>query len=158
MQKVFSLPLYNDFMKVFDNNRIISWRAKNFWNAMEINPCFDKNKIRRQMYAGLKILVICEYLKIDTSRSSKKVFVYSETERLEELRNKYKNEKLNVIFSDKKKALLDEIEEKEANINFINNLLSADKSLERYFIEIKEILEKGIKKFKAHIKLMDDII
>lgn len=145
-------------MEVFDNNQITNWKAKNFWAAMKFKQCHNIQKFRRQMYAGLKILLICEYLKIDTTRSNKQVFIYSETPRLEELRNRYKNERLKNIFSDKKKSLLDDIEEKEANIIFINDLLSADKSLERYFIEVKEMLEKDIKKFKAHIKLMDDII
>lgn len=145
-------------MEIFDNNEILNWKAKDFWVAMKFDQCYDIKKMRRQMYASLKILLICEYLKIDTSRSTKKIFIYSETPRLQELRNKYKNEKLTKVFLANKKSLLDEIEEKEANINFINNLLSTDKSLEKYFIEAKEKLEKEIKNFKAHIKLMEDII
>lgn len=145
-------------MEIFDNNEILNWKAKDFWVAMKFEQCCDIHKMRRQMYASLKILLICEYLKIDTSRSTKKIFIYSETPRLQELRNKYKNEKLTKVFSANKKSLLDEIEEKEANINFINNLLSTDNSLDKYFIEVKEKLEKDIKNFKAHIKLMEDII
>lgn len=65
---------------------------------------------------------------------------------------------LDKIFSTKKILFINEVEEKEANINFINDLLSNDNSLERYFIEVKEILEKDIKKLKSNIKLMDRII
>lgn len=110
------------------------------------------------MYAGLKVLLRCQYLKIDTDQSSKQLFMYSETPRLEELRKKYRYEKLDKIFSTKKILFINEVEEKEANINFINDLLSNDNSLERYFIEVKEILEKDIKKLKSNIKLMDRII
>ena len=91
MSKTYNLPLYKELMEIFDNHEILNWRAKDFWVTMKFEQCYDIHKMRRQMYASLKILLICEYLKIDTSRSTKKIFIYSETPRLQELRNKLWN-------------------------------------------------------------------
>lgn len=158
MKKTVKLPLYNDFMDIFENHEVKNWQAKNFWEVMKFNIPDGSQKFKRQMYTGLKVLLTCEYLKIDSTRSSKQLFIYNETPRLEELRNRYKNEKLTTIFSSKKTALIELIEEKEENIKFINDLVSADNSLERYFIDIIKMLEKDIRKFKSNIKLMDEII
>jgi len=158
MKNAVNLPLYNEFLEIFDKHKIVNWQAKNFWQVMELNKLCEERKCRRQMYAGLKVLVRCQYLKIDTDQSSKQLFMYSETPRLEELRKKYRNAKLDNIFSRKKILFLDEVEEKEANINFIKDLLSNDNSLEKYFVEVKEVLEKDIRKLKSNIKLMDSII
>ena len=58
----------------------------------------------------------------------------------------------------KKAEFLNEISEKENNIQFIESLLSTDKTLEKYFIIDKEKLENDIKNIKSNIKFMDNII
>jgi hypothetical protein len=158
MKNSVNLPLYNEFLELFDNYKILNWKAENFWEVIKRNQPNPTRKYKRQMYEGLKVLLECQYLEIDTIRSRKKAFIYSETPRLEELRSRHKNEQLAKIFSCKKASLLNDIEELESNITFINNLVSEDQTLEKYFIEIKELLEKDIRKFKSNIKLMDGIL
>ena len=51
------------------------------------------------------------------------MFVYKETPRLHELRNRYKKQKLEKIFNCKKIELTEQIKDKENNINFIELLL-----------------------------------
>ncbi len=58
----------------------------------------------------------------------------------------------------KEAEFLNEISEKENNIQFIESLLSTDKTLEKYFIIDKEKLENDIKNIKSNIKFMDNII
>jgi hypothetical protein len=158
MKNSVNLPLYNEFLELFDNHKILNWKAENFWEVIKLNQPNPTRKYKRQMYEGLKVLLECQYLEIDTIRSRKKAFIYSETSRLEELRSRHKNAHLEKIFSCKKASLLNDIEELESNITFINNLVSDDQTLEKYFIEIKDLLEKDIRKFKSNIKLMDGIL
>ena len=61
-------------------------------------------------------------------------------------------------FSKKKTEFLDQIKDKENNIEFLQSLLSDDKTLEKYFINHKETMENDIKNIKSNIKLMDDIM
>ena len=58
----------------------------------------------------------------------------------------------------KERDLLTELEEKENNIEFLNNLLSNDATLEKYFITHKHEIEKDIKKINSNIKLMEEIL
>ncbi len=77
---------------------------------------------------------------------------------MNELRNRTKKQKLEEIFSKKKAEFLDQIKDKENNIEFLQSLLSDDKTLEKYFINYKETMENDIKNIKSNIKLMDDIM
>ena len=62
------------------------------------------------------------------------------------------------IFSKKKIEFLDQIKDKENNIEFLQSLLSDDKTLEKYFINHKEKLENDIKNMHSNIRLMKDIM
>lgn len=64
---------------------------------------------------------------------------------MNELRNRIKKQKLEEIFSKKKIEFLDQIKDKENNIEFLQSLLSDDKTLEKYFINYKEQLKMILK-------------
>ena len=158
MSKSVNLPLYDEFLKIFINHEIINWQAKHFWEKMGLNQRYRAKRCKRLMYVGLRVLLRCKYLEIDVTKSSKKAFSYKETPRLNELRDRYKKQKLEAIFSIKKSEFLNQIKDKENNIEFIESLLSDDKTLEKYFINHKEKLETDIKNIKSNIKLMDSIM
>lgn len=158
MSKSVNLPLYNDFLKIFIEYEIVNWQAKHFWEKMKLNQHYRTKEDKRLMYVGLKILLKCEYLKVDVDQSSKKAFSYNETHRLNELRDKHKKQKLESIFSIKRAEFLNEIDDKENNIKFIESLLSDDKTLKKYFINHKEKLKKDIKNIKSNIRFMDEIM
>ena len=158
MPKSVNLPLYDDFLKIFIDNEIINWQAKHFWEKMGLNQRYRTKRCKRLMYVGLRVLLRCKYLEIDVSKSSKKAFSYIETPRLNELRDSYKKQKLEAIFSIKKFEFINQIKDKENNIKFIESLLSDDKTLEQYFINHKEKLETDIKNIKSNIKLMDNLM
>lgn len=158
MSKSVKLPLYNEFLKIFIDHEIIDWQAKHFWEKMSFNQYYRAKYYKRLMYTGLRVLVRCEYLEINFDKSSKKVFFYKETSRLNELRDRYQKQRLEAVFSVKKSELLNQIEDKKNNIKFIESLLSDDKTLEKYFIKYKEKLETDIKNIRSNIKLMDNIM
>ena len=158
MSKLVNLPLYDEFLKIFIDHEILNWQAKHFWEKMGLNQRYRAKRCKRLMYVGLRVLLRCKYLEIDVSKSSKKAFSYKETPRLNELRDRYKKQKLEAIFSIKKSEFLNQIKDKENNIEFIESLLSDDKTLEKYFINHKEKLETDIKNIKSNIELMNNIM
>lgn len=158
MSKLVNLPLYDEFLKIFIDHEILNWQAKHFWEKMGLNQRYRAKRCKRLMYVGLRVLLRCKYLEIDVSKSSKKAFSYIETPRLNELRDSYKKQKLEAIFSIKKFEFINQIKDKENNIKFIESLLSDDKTLEQYFINHKEKLETDIKNIKSNIKLMDNLM
>ena len=58
----------------------------------------------------------------------------------------------------KKTEFLDQIKDKENNINFIQTLLDDDKSLEKYFIEHQKKLENDIRSINSNLKFMEDVL
>ncbi len=158
MKKNVKLPLYDEFLEIFDNHQINNWRARHFWENIKLENCYKNKRYKNQMYAGLKVLLECKYLEIDEEKSTKTSFSYNETSRLNELRERHKKQKLEKAFNSKKIELSDLIKDKENNINFIKSLLEDDKTLEKYFIKHKDKIEIEIKNIQSNINLMDSIL
>lgn len=158
MKKTVNLPLYDEFMDIFANHEIMNWQAKHFWGKMSIGKSSEAEQHRRQMYAGLRVLVKCHYLEVDLSQSTRKIFCYKETYRLDNLRETLKKQKLERVFLEKKTEFLGQIKDKENNINFIQTLLADDKTLEKYFIVHQQKLENDIRSINSNIKFMDDVL
>lgn len=86
MRKTANLPLYDEFMDIFANHEIKNWQAKHFWEKMGMSKNSKVEQHRRLMYVGLRILVKCHYLEVDVSQSTRRVFSYKETHRLDSKR------------------------------------------------------------------------
>lgn len=157
MRKTVNLPLYDEFMEIFANHEIKNWQAKDFWREMKICEISSK-KPKSRMYAGLRILLKYRYLEVNQNHAAKRAFDYKETPRLNELRDKYKKDKLARIFIRKKIEFLSEINEKENNIDFIKKLLTDDKTLEKYFITHQQKLENEIRNINSNIKFMEEVL
>lgn len=158
MKRPVHLPLYHEFLELFDNYEIQNWQAKQFWKKLNISQNNRNEKTKRLMYSGLKVLMQFQYLEVDHETSKRKVFSYTETPRMNELRNRTKKQRLEETFSKKKTEFLDQIKDKENNIEFLQSLLSDDKTLEKYFINHKEKLKNEIKNINSNIRLMDEIL
>lgn len=158
MKRSVHLPLYHEFLELFDNYEIQNWQAKQFWEKLNISQNQRNEKSKRLMYSGLKVLMYYQYLEVDPATSNKNVFSYKETPRMNELRNRTKKQKLEETFAKKKSEFLDQIKDKENNIEFLQSLLSYDETLEKYFINHKEKLKNEIKNINSNIRLMDEIL
>ena len=158
MKRPVHLPLYYEFLELFDNYEVQNWQAKQFWEKLNISQHNRNKKSKQLMYCGLKVLMQLKYLEIDHEKSKKRVFSYTETPRMNELRNRTKKHRLEKTFSKKKIEFFDQIKDKENNIEFLESLLSEDKTLEKYFINYKEKLENEIKNINSNIRLMDEIL
>ncbi|MFV5312352.1 hypothetical protein VXN68_09095 [Acinetobacter schindleri] len=158
MKRSIHLPMYYEFLELFDNYEIQNWEAKQFWEKLNISQNNRNEKSKRLMYSGLRVLMQLKYLEVNPLTSKKNIFSYTETPRMNELRKRTKKQKLEEIFSKKKTEFLDQIKDKENNIEFLQSLLSDDKTLEKYFINYKEQLKNDIKNINSNIRLMDEII
>ena len=158
MKRPVHLPLYKEFLELFDNYKIQNWQAKQFWEKLKIDHNYRNQKTKRLMYSGLKVLMQFQYLEVDHETSKEKVFSYTETPRMNELRSRTKKQRLEETFSKKKTEFFNQIKDKENNIEFLESLLSDDKTLEKYFINHKEKLKNEIKNINSNIRLMDEII
>jgi hypothetical protein len=158
MKRSIHLPMYYEFLELFDNYEIQNWEAKQFWEKLNISQSNRNEKSKRLMYSGLRVLMRLKYLEVNALTSKKNIFSYSETPRMNELRNRTKTQKLEEIFSKKKTEFLDQIKDKENNIEFLESLLSDDKTLEKYFINYKEQLKNDIKNINSNIRLMNEIM
>lgn len=84
----FYLPLTEEFEKVVQEHDIENWEAKNFYSKFEsvkVSSC-NSEKYRRTVYIGIKILLRRGYLSVKGSPTHSKKFVYSETQKLKDLR------------------------------------------------------------------------
>lgn len=158
MTKATPLPLYDEFMLVFRKYKIENWEAKDFFKVITSDSQNSNKKIQIQIYKALKILVRFNYLSIDKSKSTKKLFSYCETKRLQELRVNPIRQKLAPIFEEKEHELLQQIQEKEKSIDFIKSIYTGDD------IDIKKFLSDQVAKkeneincLKFNIKTMEDI-
>ena len=158
MTKATPLPLYDEFMLVFRKYRIENWEAKDFVKVISSDSQNSKKKIRIQIYKALRILVRFNYLTIDKSKSTKKLFCYCETKRLQELIVNPIRQKLTSIFEEKEHELLQQIQEKEKCIDFIKSIYTGDD------IDIKNFLSDQVSKkeseinyLKFNIKAMEDM-
>ena len=86
MKRPVHLPLYHEFLELFDNYEIQNWEAKKFWEKLNINQIYRNDKTKRLMYSGLKVLIRFQYLEVNHETSRKNVFSYTETPRMNELR------------------------------------------------------------------------
>lgn len=158
MPKSVTLPLYDEFLKIFIDHKILNWQAKHFWEKMDLNQRYRAKYYKQLMYVGLRVLLKCQYLEVDANKSTKNAFSYNETPRLNELRNEYKKQKLEKIFLIKEIEFINKIKDKENNLMFIDSLLLEDKTLEKHLINHKENLENEIKIMNSNIQLMKDIV
>ena len=158
MPKSVNLPLYDEFLKIFLDHKILNWQAKHFWEKMDLNQRYRAKYCKKLMYVGLRVLLKCQYLVVDANKSTKNAFSYNETPRLNELRNEYKKHKLEKIFLIKEIEFINKIKDKENNLMFIESLLLEDKTLEKHLINHKENLENEIKIMNSNIQLMKGIV
>lgn len=72
--------------------------SKTFWEKMGLNQRYRAKRCKRLMYVGLKSYLDASILKLMLLNLQKKHSVTKETPRLNELRDRYKKQKLEAIF------------------------------------------------------------
>ena len=52
MKRPVHLPLYHEFLELFDNYEIQNWEAKQFWEKLNISQNNRNENSKRLMYSG----------------------------------------------------------------------------------------------------------
>ena len=147
-----------EFEKIFLDNEVFEWEAKHFWQKIDqtvlVNPAYQKS----HMYSGLKILSIRGYLIFSPAFNNKRLFLYTETSKLKELRNSRKDLALKFIFFKEKISLINNLESYDFQISFVSKIIPKYSHLN---IELKELKNKLIlnrKKCEEEINKIDYFI
>lgn len=115
------LPFYSRFFSTFEKLKIENWEAKDFIsNVLEKRLHTAKNKQR--IYQGIKVLVVCGYLKKTINARKKNTFLYSETEKITDYRCAKKQENLARALNEKMDSVQGSILQKSIEVDFINGL------------------------------------
>lgn len=116
-----SLPFHDSFFDLFEKQIIEKWEAKEFIvKVLEGKSQTTGNK--QQIYHGINVLVQCGYLRkmINPRKSSN--FLYSETYRVIDYRNKKNQEKMEEALVEKLEVIKTNISIKNQEVSFITKL------------------------------------
>ena len=157
----FNIPLADQFLEIIKNYEIEGWEAKCFWEIIRQTDQLDSSNIKslkEQMYAAIKLLSKNDYLVAQRSLFKKKSYLYSETQKLKELRKQLiENESrnpLNIQKNKLKKELIFLIKQAE----FINELTLSYPEFCYSIKKYREEIDYQIDYCNLKIKTIDKII
>lgn len=154
----FNLPLDYHFIKILSNYEIINWEAKKFWSKFEISESYNRFRLCQSTYMGIKILTKHGYLSVMPSPMNKKVFLYSETEKLKEFRMQFFKKNYEQIFISHKKEISKRLEFLNLQNEFSKELISSYPGLTLEIKKYQHNIENGIKNCEAKILTLNDLI
>ena len=84
----FQLPLGEEFLEILNFCEIVDWEAKDFWSMLETPGLayHERKKLRSQTYTSLHLLRKHGYLAVERANYMKKLFLYSQTEKLKNIK------------------------------------------------------------------------
>ena len=119
----FYLPCREQFIQIFKKKEIKEWEAKEFWSFSDIQADSDPIFFRQRIYAGLKILHRQGFLVVKYSPNNSRLFLYSETQKLQKFRDRlFINDYENIFTKEREKLKLNL--EKDNNMEILIDELS----------------------------------
>ncbi|MCU4313051.1 hypothetical protein KTG68_13865 [Acinetobacter variabilis] len=159
--KKFNIPLADQFLEIIKNYEIEDWEAKCFWAIIRQSDQLDSDTVKslkEGMYAAIKLLSKNDYLVAQRSLFKKKSYLYSETQKLKELRKHLiENETKNPL-NFKKDKINKELNSLMKEIEFINELSLSHPELCCSIKKYREEIDYQIDYCKVKIKTIDKII
>lgn len=156
--KTSNLPLGSQFFSILEENQIVDWEAKHFWEKMQKNSHDNKNSTKVMLYRGLEILVINKYLEKRKSPNNKRVHLYTGTSRIEYFINYQYNKELHRHLDQKIYDLNQGINNYECRLNFINELTMENSILEKYVSKYTAELNNQINELQLKLDVINSII
>ena len=157
MKKI-PLPLSNEFFSIIENHEIINWESKDFWEKMNHSLYTDKQKMRKRMYAGIRVLTICKFFEIKKSPNNNRVNIYTENQRLKSFRSDLIQNRLKDVLSKKHNQILEDIKIKENELNFIQLLSIENPSIKNHLDKYNKKYENDMDFLKSNIKVIEKIL
>jgi len=157
----FNIPLADQFLEIIKNYEIEDWEAKCFWEIIRQTDQLDSSNIKslkEEMYAAIKLLSKNDYLVAQRSLFKKKSYLYSETQKLKELRKQLiENESRNPL-NIQKNQLNKELKFLIKQAEFIDELSLSYPELCSSIKKYKEEIDYQIDYCNLKIETIDKII
>ena len=154
----FNLPLEHHFLNIFENYEINNWEAKQFWSKFDVSENVNHFRLRQNAYLGIKILSKKGYLSFKCSPNSSKIFWYSETHKLKQIRINNFKKNYRQIFMDHKNKISNHLDSLNLQDNFANELIAQYPELTSEITTYQKDIKHYKKKCKAKILTLNDLI
>lgn len=112
-----NIPLAEDFVEIIKNNEIKNWESKCFWLIIRQSDrprILSMKRLRERMYTAIQVLLKNDFLVAQRSLCNKRLYLYSETPKLKELRK-------NLIDTEEKNPLIVKKNSINKELNFLKN-------------------------------------
>lgn len=152
------LPLLDHFCDIFEEHEIIDWKANVFWHLMESAFLDNTNKVKQQMYRGLKILVQKEFLVVRSSTRNKRIYLYSASKKLIRMQKDHKEYKLNQIFETNIVDIKENLKNMEIELDFINKLSLEHPKISEELNKYNNKVLIDYQKYKIQLKTIENIV
>ncbi|GAA5558340.1 hypothetical protein Asch01_03096 [Acinetobacter schindleri] len=156
----FQLPLGEEFLEILNFCEIVDWEAKDFWNMLETSGLVyhERKKLRTQTYASLQLLRKHGYLTVESAAYRKQLFLYSQTEKLINMRKTpAKKNKVTILVSYKEELQL-KTNELISQIEYSAELLVSLPELEKEIINFRNSLEHQLKKHQVETNTLNRLL
>lgn len=156
----FNLPLGEEFLEILNLCEIVDWEAKDFWSMLETPGLayHEKTKLRSQTYASLHLLKKHGYLAVEHANYKKKLFLYSQTDKLKKIKKtSVKVYKKHILFSLNEELNL-KITELASQIEYAAELLVSFPELEKEIINFRNSLEHQLKKHQIETNTLNRLL
>lgn len=157
----FNLPLGEEFLEILNLCEIVDWEAKHFWSIIDTPGLayHERKKLRSQTYTNLHLLRKHGYLAVERASYKKKLFLYSQTEKLKNIK------KTSVKKVDKKHILVSlteelnlKITELASQIEYAAELLVSLPELEKEILNFRNSLEHQLKKHQIETNTLNRLL
>jgi len=150
----FYLPMAEEFERIFLENEVYEWEAKDFWQKIDQTALGAFGIPKRQkayMYSAIKTLTILKYLVSKPSPYNHRVFLYTSTQKLKNLCNRESSLNLKTIINKEKSNLINELETCVIQVSIITEMFPKYSHLKKELIVIKN--ELNFEKHKLENKI-----
>lgn len=156
-----NIPLAEHFLEIIKNYEIHAWEAKRFWLIIRQSDQLDPSNfktLREYMYAAIKILLKNDFLIAQRSPFNKKLYLYSETQKLKELRKKLIETEEKNPLSIKKNNINKELNSLKKQMEFIDELTLSYPEFSYSIKKYREEIDYQIDYCEVKIKTINNII
>lgn len=156
-----NIPLAEDFVEIIKNNEIKNWESKCFWLIIKQSDrprILSMKRLRERMYTAIQVLLKNDFLVAQRSLCNKRLYLYSETPKLKELRKKLIDiDENNPLFT-QKNTINKELSFLKNQVDFINELAVSYPEFCDSIQKYKEEIDYQINFCEVKIKTINSII
>ncbi len=153
-----NIPLSEYFLEIIRNYEIYDWEAKQFWLIIRHFDSSNLKALREDMYAAIKILSKKGYLVAKKSPFNKNVYLYSESQKIKELRDwLIKGEVKNPLII-KRNSIIKELEIFKREIEFVDQLMVSYPEFDDQIKRYRKKVNYEIENCEIKIRVIDNII